>query len=326
MGSQKIFAIGDIHGCAQELSDLIAKLPLDNNSKIVFLGDYIDRGPDSRNVIEQIIELSDQYEVVALRGNHEAMLLEFFNDPSSSMAGFFILNGGSATLASYIYQDNQYQIPDEHMNFFNNLPYYHETEDYFFVHAGVPNIKIDQIDVETHKHELLWIREGFLRSRFNWRKKIIHGHSPRPEPEIKKNRINLDTGCVFSGQLTAIELPSETIYQVPARKKIPRTFLKESPQSSRVAKRFLGEIPVFVETKEGYDEFTTINYNEFGLLIVDLKGGAPLFEVGQVITGKIGSLSSVQIEFTGEVVRHQKHRNQMSYGIKMLDPLSKNSI
>ncbi len=321
MSSQKIFAIGDIHGCAQELSELINKLPLEQNSKIIFLGDYIDRGPNSKDVIDQILNLKKKYEVVTLMGNHEAMLLAFLQDPSSSMAGFFILNGGSATLASYIHQDNQYVIPEDHLDFFNSLAIYHETNNYLFVHAGVPNIPLSQININEHKHDLLWIRESFLNSSFRWDKMIVHGHTPQKSPEKTNYRINLDTGCVFNGALTALELPSGVFHQVKAQKQIPVTYLKENPESSRVAKRFLGEIPVFVETPGGYDLFTTINYNEFGLLIVDTKSQDPIFTVNQVIRGKIGSLSEVQIQFVGEVVRLQKKGLHMCYGIKMLEPL-----
>ena len=322
MDQGKVFAIGDIHGCARELKELISLLPLKHDSKIIFLGDYVDRGPDSREVIEIIIKLKEDYEVIALLGNHEDMMIEFFKDPSSPLAGFFILNGGSATLASYVTHGNNYIVPDNHLAFLKSLKLYHETDTHFFVHAGVPNIKIKNINSKEHRNDLLWIRQSFLESQFNWGKIIVHGHTPSPEVDQTERRINLDTGCVFDGLLTAMEVNSGQIYQVTAKENIPLTFLKEDPQISRVAKRFLGAVPVFVETKSGYDEFTTINYNEFGLLIVDISGGERVFEVGQVLTGKIGELSQVQIDFTGQVVRHQKRGKEIAYGIKMLEPLS----
>ena len=326
MTSQKVFAIGDIHGCADELNTLISTLPLDKNSTIIFLGDYIDRGPNSKKVIETIIELGTQYNVIPLMGNHEAMLLEFLSDPSSSLAAYFILNGGSATLASYVSGENEYEIPKEHLSFFKNLKLFYQTENYFFVHAGVPNVRLSKINEKDHRNDLLWIRESFFKSWFQWGKVIVHGHSPRDQVEITRKRINLDTGCIFNGMLSAMEVNSRELFQVKSSGHKPHVFLKENPQISRVAKRFLGTIPVYVETPNGYEEFSTVNYNQFGLLIVDQQPHrGKVFEVGQVLTGKIGTLDRDQIKFTGQVVRHAKRGNQLAYGIKMIEPLGKNN-
>ncbi len=322
MSQGKVFAIGDIHGCATELIELLDQLPLEADSTVVFLGDYVDRGPHSRQVIDTILDLKSRHHVVALLGNHEAMMLEFFKDPSSPLAGFFILNGGSATLASYVTEGNHYEVPKHHLAFLESLSVFYETESHFFVHAGVPNIHLKDIDPEKHRNELTWIRHTFLNSDFPWEKTIVHGHTPNTEIQQTERRINLDTGCVFNGHLTAMEVLSREVYQVRAKQEIPLTFLKENPQISRVAKRFLGEIPVYIETPEGYDLFSTVNYNEFGLLIVDTSGGDRIFEVGQILKGKIGDLTTEQISFTGEVVRHQKRNNDIAYGIKMLQPLS----
>ncbi len=319
---KKVFAIGDIHGCASELKKLLKKLPLDLNSTVVFLGDYVDRGPDSQGVIQTIIELQNHYDVVPLLGNHEDMMREFLRDPSSTLAGFFILNGGSATLASYVTEGNHYEVPDAHVHFLNNLQLYYETDTHFFVHAGVPNVQLKKMDHEAHKNEMLWIRNPFLSSSFKWEKIIVHGHTPCDEVEITKNRINLDTGCVFEGCLSAIEVNSGQIYQVEADEPAPHTYLKEHPERSRVAKRFLGNIPVFVETEMGYEQFSTVNYNEFGLLIVDVSGSENrIFEIGQILKGKIGDLTTAQVDFVGQVVRHQKRGDEIAYGIKMIEPL-----
>lgn len=321
MARKQLFAIGDIHGCALELEQLLASLPLDEQSTIVFLGDYIDRGPNSRRVVDLILDLKQKYSVVTLKGNHEAMFNEFQKDPSSSMAGFFVLNGGSATLASYDKGQSEYDISAEHLSFFKNLDLFYETEDFFFVHAGVPNVALNEIDPKVHSNELLWLRKTFHESSFRWEKLIVHGHTPVAKPEVTDKRINIDTGCVFQGQLTAIELYSGELYQVNAQRDIPHTFLKENPQISRAAKRFVGTIPVLIENGSGYDYFQTINYNEFGLLICETSGEKKSFEVGQVLRGKIGKQQEKQIDFVGQVVRHHKNDKHIAYGIKMIQPL-----
>ena len=321
MKASPLFAIGDVHGCYQELTQLIDRLPLCQDSTLVFLGDYVDRGPQSKQVIDFILELKTMYHVVALMGNHEDMMLEFLKDPSSSLAGFFILNGGSATLASYLNQDNNYFIPQEHQDFLAHLPLWYETDSHFFVHAGVPNCSLASLDQKEHHNDLLWIRKNFHNSQFPWKKVIVHGHTPKAQVEITDRRINLDTGCVFNGCLTAMNMGTGETYQVEATQDLPPTYLKENPQRSRVAKRFLGNIPVFIKSPTGYEPFSTVNYNEFGLLIVDQSGEERVFEVGQILYGKIGDPARPQIHFSGQVVRHQKRGSHIAYGIKMLERL-----
>jgi serine/threonine protein phosphatase 1 len=322
MSTNKIFAIGDIHGCDLELKELIELLPLDQHSTLIFLGDYIDRGPNTKAVIEQILKLKSQFKTITLLGNHEAMLLEFLKDPSSVLAGFFILNGGSSTLASYASDDNHYKIPDKHLDFFYSLKFYHESEKHFFVHAGLPDVEIKNLDVNVHLNDMLWIRKPFFESSFNWGKIIVHGHTPQAQIEITKKRINLDTGCVFNGSLSAIEVNSGKTYQVKTDRQLPVTFLKASPEISRVAARFSGTIPVFIETPEGFAEFLTVNYNQFGMLILERSSTHKTFEVGQILRGKIGPLNKQQINFVGQVVRHQRRGDEMAYGIKMTELLN----
>jgi serine/threonine protein phosphatase 1 len=318
MSSQKIFAIGDIHGCADELQQLLQQLPLHEDPLLIFLGDYVDRGPNSKEVIETLIDLKSKHNVITLMGNHESMFLSFLEDPSSILAGFFILNGGSATLASYVTQGNHYEIPDEHLQFLRSLDLTYSTDTHFFVHAGVPDIPLKDVDHQKHLNDLLWIRKAFIQSDYPWEKVVVHGHTPTAIVDQTRTRINLDTGCVFNGSLTAMEMNSGEIIQIKAQN-IPTTYLKEDPRISRVAKRFMGSIPVFVETENGYDEFLTVNYNEFGLLIVDTSGGERVFEVGQILQGKIGDLSREQIPFAGQVVRHQRKDKSIAYGIQMIE-------
>src|SRR3954463_10575248 len=120
-----LFAIGDVHGCAEELRALIQKLPLRRDSLVVFLGDYIDRGPDSRGVVDTILDLQQYCRVVCLLGNHELMLREFLDGSDSRRVARFIYNGGSATLSSYADHDGVFVMPEEHRDFFDSLPYHH---------------------------------------------------------------------------------------------------------------------------------------------------------------------------------------------------------
>lgn len=315
----KVFAIGDIHGCYRELNELLDQLPLDQNSTLIFLGDYVDRGPNSRAVIDTILDMQSKYKTITLMGNHEAMMLDFFTDPSSASAAFFIFNGGSSTLASYVMDDQEYHIPDSHMNFLRNLQLHYETDTHFFVHAGVPEIKLAKLQDSEHMQDYIWIRKKFLESNFAWEKIIVHGHSPVPQVEIKPNRICLDTGCVFNGYLTAMEMNSGAVYQVRAIEDIPRTYLIENPTRNRVAKRFMGSIPVFVESPKGPVEYQTLNYNEFGMLILEIDEPKGAFAIGQVIAGKIGLPNEKQLDFVGQVVRSQQKNHQTAFGIRMLE-------
>ncbi|MCB0378631.1 MAG: serine/threonine protein phosphatase, partial [Bdellovibrionales bacterium] len=214
MSSDRWIAIGDIHGCADELESLIEQLPIDDNTHLVFLGDYVDRGPNSKKVIQMVIDLKKRCDVIALKGNHEAMMLDFLKDPSSVSAGLFILNGGSATLASYSTGSEKFHIPDDHLEFLESLKFYHETDDYFFVHAGVPDVPLNKIDIKKHSLDLIWIRSAFHTSTFQWDKVIVHGHTVVEQVEMLENRINLDTGCVFQGRLSALDLSDRQLYQV----------------------------------------------------------------------------------------------------------------
>ncbi len=201
---ENILAIGDVHGCSKEFAQLVEMLPLHNGVTLVCLGDYVDRGPDSRGVIEMLMELQKHHRVVTLKGNHESMLLEFLEAPHSKHAGMFIFNGGSSTLASYADEKGRYRIPDAHIDFLKRLRLFHETEHHFFVHAGVPDIPLEKVDPIRQEAILLWTRKKFLRSRYRWSKMVVHGHTRVPEVEIKPNRINLDTACAYGGKLSAM--------------------------------------------------------------------------------------------------------------------------
>jgi serine/threonine protein phosphatase 1 len=168
---------------------------------LIFLGDYIDRGPNSRGVIEYLMALQQGKPdlVSCLMGNHEDMLLAAADD--SDWEERWLRNGGLQTLESYGVADAS-RIPKAHINWLRALPRFHDDGQRFFVHAGVhPDRPFDQQD----EHDLLWIREPFLSSGKDFGRLIVHGHTPLPTgiPDIHSNRVNLDTAAVYGGPLTA---------------------------------------------------------------------------------------------------------------------------
>jgi len=224
-GDVVVYAIGDVHGRAELLERLESKIRADAESRpesrrvIVYLGDYIDRGLDSRGVIDQLIAQGDDgFERVFLRGNHEDAMLRFLEstDIGRSWKGF----GGDATLYSYgvdvfgappdgvdkmehIQAQLRENVPDEHLAFLKSLVLSHVEGDYFFVHAGVrPGLPLDH----QSPNDMMWIRDEFLNSRQDFGKIVVHGHSIRPQPVVQSNRIGIDTGAFASGVLTALVL------------------------------------------------------------------------------------------------------------------------
>lgn len=217
------FAIGDIHGCLDQLTRLLDKcrrfargLP----STFVFLGDYIDRGPGSQGVVQTIVDMQAAApdRVIALAGNHEDLLLASL-DFGDAM-GRWLANSGSATLQSYGVTSPK-DLPPDHLAWIRSLPTHHDDGQRFFVHAGIrPGVPLDR----QTRDDMLWIREPFLSSTADCGRLIIHGHTPRRDgkPELLSNRINLDTGAVYGGKLTAAifekdrRLPVEFLQARPA--------------------------------------------------------------------------------------------------------------
>lgn len=204
---EKIFAIGDIHGCLDKLSDLLEKIQTDEDyeqSTLVFMGDYIDRGPKSYGVVNRLIELKDEHpDIIFLKGNHEDMLEGYLYSPDKYT---YLINGGQQTLDSYLEESSpgSQPIPDEHLEFFSSLLTFYETENYIFVHAGLKE-HIPLIDQDID--DMLWIRSEFIQSEWDFGKQIIFGHTPFLEPLIMPNKIGIDTGAVYGHKLTCVKLP-----------------------------------------------------------------------------------------------------------------------
>jgi len=213
---EKYLVIGDIHGCAGSLKKLIKKIGKKELSRriIVFIGDYIDRGPDSKGVVDFLLKLSTVYNCTFLRGNHEQMLLDSLQENKEKL---WFVNGGLDTLGSYGVSKAQ-EIPSSHQNFYLATKLYHDTTDYFFVHAGIsPKKKISQSITDNDPDEFLWTRSHLDTECTRWEKTVVFGHTPVSEVVMEKNKIGLDTGCVYPdrglGKLTAIKLPEKEIIQ-----------------------------------------------------------------------------------------------------------------
>lgn len=215
---ERLIAVGDIHGCLDKLVRLMDLVQPSEHDQFVFVGDYIDRGADSKGVVDYLIDFGGRFiNTVFLKGNHEDMLLRALGgDPTYFY--HFIRNGGQQTIDSY---GSLEAIPKSHINFFQELKLFYETEEFFIVHAGVNPAKELH---EQDEHDLLWIREPFLESDRNFGKTIVHGHTPTRMPvNIKGRRINIDTGAFYPpgtsnpkesmGKLTAMNLLTGEIWQ-----------------------------------------------------------------------------------------------------------------
>lgn len=207
----KIFAIGDIHGSIDRLQDLMQKIPIDfANDTLLFIGDYIDRGPGSVEVVEYLMDLKKRVpEIILLKGNHEDMLEKYLDGTDRFT---YLLNGGQSTLDSYLSKTNRsdsFPIPAEHIDFFKSLRLHYETEAYIFVHAGLrPKIPLASQKTE----DLLWIRDKFIYSKYNFGKPVVFGHTPLEKPLVESNKIGIDTGAVYGNALTCVQLPDVLFY------------------------------------------------------------------------------------------------------------------
>lgn len=221
----RIYAVGDIHGCADLLAETTARIDDDISRRPVpyvleiYLGDYIDRGPDSKAVLDMLAVRLVRHHAVCLRGNHEELLQHFLQDAAAFSQWRQL--GGLQTLASYgvvprgmpeseITLQHRFHnvFPETHALFLQCLRDSFTCGDFFFAHAGVrPEVPVEQ----QHPDDLLWIRQEFLQSEADHGKYVVHGHTPVPYPDIRHNRINIDTGAYRSGTLTCVAIEGTSI-------------------------------------------------------------------------------------------------------------------
>jgi len=212
-----LIAIGDIHGCAATLGVLLARLAPTEDDHLIFIGDYIDRGPDSKGVIDRLLALRRHQRCTFLRGNHEAFMLGYLRNRDFDLWG---MNGGVATLRSYADEDQHVAIPEEHIDFVRETRLYHDEPGFFFVHAGLrPELTIRENLIQCGEEVFLWEREHLNAPDLAWEKPVICGHTPKPEPLNREKLIDIDTGCVYHmhpqmGRLTAVRLPERDFVMV----------------------------------------------------------------------------------------------------------------
>ena len=223
----RIYAVGDIHGRLDLLDEIIARIDADmamhpaSNTIRVFLGDYIDRGPNSKGVLDRLVNYCVAQRTICLMGNHELYLREFLERPE--IPSIWRRYGGLDTLRSYGLApkwetDSQEErklaaefdrlLPSIHREFLSHLKQYFICGDFFFVHAGVrPGISL----IAQSEDDLFWIREEFLVCQADFGKVVVHGHTPVSEPDVRRNRINIDTGAYATGILTCLVLENDKI-------------------------------------------------------------------------------------------------------------------
>jgi serine/threonine protein phosphatase 1 len=224
----RIYAIGDVHGRADLIEDVFSRIDTDLESSSachpvhVLLGDYVDRGPSSREVVDRLIGRGRSHDMVCLKGNHESYALEFLRNPSVLRSWRHL--GGLETLISYGLEPSPdpdeaeelslaralaAALPSAHKQFFGKLDPSFSCGDFFFAHAGVkPGVPL----ARQREEDLLWIRDDFLLCEEDFGKVIVHGHTPVSEPDIHPNRINIDTGAYATGRLTCLVIERDAIF------------------------------------------------------------------------------------------------------------------
>lgn len=212
----KIFAIGDIHGCLDKLQRLIQDIAADPvKDTLLFIGDYIDRADGGKDVVDYVLGLKKIHQkMICLCGNHEDTLIRYLEGMDEDL---YLQNGGMMTLRAYgisrsdAPRERKAKIPADHLRFFESLLPYYETDQFIFVHAGLlPGIPLGG----QSSHDLQWIRQEFIDSDYDFGKRVVFGHTHFSAPLITDHKIGIDTGAVYGGKLTCVELPTLKFYQV----------------------------------------------------------------------------------------------------------------
>ncbi len=213
----RLFAIGDIHGCPDELDAILKAIAPVAGDTVVFVGDYVDRGPSARDVIELALEVEKSgAEGVFLKGNHEDMMLSYLGMPGN-YGESFLFNGGVATLESYGVREDDlaeavHHLPAKHLDFYNRLAISYLRPPYLFVHAGImPTRQLEEQQTE----DLLWIRQEFIFNPHRIDATVVFGHTPMRGVMIDlPYKLGIDTGLVYGGKLTCVEFNEGVLYQV----------------------------------------------------------------------------------------------------------------
>lgn len=213
----RLFAIGDIHGCVDELAAMLNAIAPVRGDTVVFVGDYVDRGPCSRNVLNLMLEVrGGEAEYVFLKGNHEDMMLSFLGLPGR-YGDSFLFNGGAQTLYSYGMTDDKLDragenIPEGHVEFLKGLATSYLRPPYLFVHAGIlPARQLEEQTVE----DMLWIRQDFIFHPHQIAATVVFGHTPMRAVMVDlPYKLGIDTGLVYGGKLSCIEFTEGVLYQV----------------------------------------------------------------------------------------------------------------
>jgi serine/threonine protein phosphatase 1 len=213
----RTFVVGDLHGCVDELNVLLDGIAPTSDDGFVFLGDYIDRGPASRAVIDRLLRLVvDGPRCVFLKGNHEDMFLAYMGF-AGNYGDVFLANGGRATLASYGlegYAGAQVaeRLPPAHLEFLTRLERHHTTGAFFCVHAGINPLR--SVDLQRDE-DLYWIREEFIRNRHRLPHTVLFGHTPHREVLLDlPYKVGLDTGLVYRNKLSCLDVTTLELLQV----------------------------------------------------------------------------------------------------------------
>ena len=217
---KRVYAVGDVHGCADRLATLHAAITADlaarpiRHSTLVHLGDYVDRGPDSAGVVARIAAGPAITATVNLLGNHERMMLDALAADDPRAIAHWLMNGAAPSLASWgvprgaAPRDWAARIPADHLARLRGLALTHRSDDYLFVHAGIRPGRPLRRQLEE---DLIWIREPFLSYAGDLGAVIVHGHTPVPAPVVRPNRIGIDTGAVLGGPLTCAVLEADQV-------------------------------------------------------------------------------------------------------------------